>query len=104
MANKRDFKKAIQTACSVIAGECIMAQEANQNEEWDGLIIDAALLQQEAVNCTATRFDKKRADFANAKEYRKARRSFFKNMEKEVVEYMQQQVGEIAKKMNELRK
>lgn len=104
MANKRNFKKAIKAACSIIAGECFMAQEANQNEEWDSLVIDAALVQQEAVNRTSARFDKKRKDFANNKEYRKARRAFFKNVEKEVVEYMRQEVGDIAKRMNELRK
>ncbi len=103
MANNRDFKKAIKTACSVIAGECIMAQEKDQKKEWDSLVIDAALVQQEAVNRTSVKFDKKPAEFANGREYRRARRAFFKGVEKEITEYMRQEVGEIAKKMNDLR-
>ena len=53
MASKRQIKKAIRNACGDIAGECIFAESAfgeNKIEEWDSIIIDTALLQEEAVN------------------------------------------------------
>ena len=54
MANKRDLKKAIRRSCGSIAGECIFIQDMLQDnanaEQWDSIILDAALLQQEAVN------------------------------------------------------
>ena len=50
MASKRQIKKAIQNACGDIAGECIFAESAfgeDKIEQWDSIIIDTALLQQE---------------------------------------------------------
>lgn len=105
MANKRQIKKAIQNACGDIAGECIFAESAfgaGKTEEWDSIIIDTALLQQEAVNRVNNRFDKKVKDFANRKEYNKARRAFFKEREKELSEYFRAEVENIAKRMNDL--
>ena len=105
MASKRQIKKAIQDACSNIAGECIFAESAfgeKKQEEWDSIIIDTALLQQEAINRTNNRFDKKVKDFANHKEYNKARRAFFKQCEKELSEYFRAEVNNIAKRMNDL--
>ena len=105
MANKRDIKKAIQRACGDIAGECIFAEPAfgeGKIEQWDSVIIDTALLQQEAVNRVNNRFGKKVKEFANRKEYNKARRAFFKQCEKELSEYFRAEVENIAKRMNEL--
>ncbi len=105
MANKRDIKKAIQRACGDIAGECIFAESAfgeGKIEQWDSVIIDTALLQQEAVNRVNNRFGKKVKEFANRKEYNKARRAFFKQCEKELSEYFRAEVENIAKRMNEL--
>jgi len=105
MANKRQIKKAIQRACDDIAGECIFAESAfgeNKLDEWDSIIVDVNLLQQEAINRVSNRFDKKVKDFANRKEYNKARRAFFKQCEKELGEYFRAEVNNIAKRMNEL--
>ena len=105
MANKRDIKKAIQRACGDIASECIFAESAfgeDKIEEWDSVIIDTALLQQEAVNRVNNRFGKKVKEFANRKEYNKARRAFFKQCEKELSEYFRGEVENIAKRMNDL--
>ena len=105
MANKRQIKKAIQNACGDIAGECIFAESAfgsDKLEEWDSIIIDTALLQQEAVNRVNNRFGKKVKDFANRKEYKKARRAFFKEREKELSEYFRAEVENLAKRMNDL--
>ena len=105
MANKRQIKKAIQEAGGDIASECIFAESAfgeDKIEQWDSIIIDTALLQQEAVNRVNNRFGKKVKDFANRKEYNKARRVFFKQCEKELSEYFRTEVNNIAKRMNEL--
>ena len=105
MASKRQTKKAIRNACGDIAGECIFAESAfgeNKLEEWDSIIIDTALLQQEAVNRVNNKFDKKVKDFANRKEYNKARRAFFRQCEKELSEYFRGEVENITKRMNAL--
>lgn len=105
MASKRQIKKAIQNACGSIAGECIFAESAfgdNNLEQWDSIIVDTALLQQEAINRVSNQFGKKVKDFANRKEYNKARRAFFKQCEKELSEYFRAEVDNIAKRMNEL--
>ena len=105
MASKRQIKKAIMNACGDIAGECIFAESAfgeGKIAEWDSIIIDTALLQQEAVNRVNNRFDKNVKDFANRKEYNKARRAFFKQCEKELTEYFHAEVENIAKRMNGL--
>ena len=105
MASKRQLKRAIQNACGEIAGECIFAESAfgeGKLEEWDSIIIDTALLQQEAVNRVSSRFEKKPKDFANRKEYNKARREFYKQCEKELSDYFRAEVDNIAKRMNDL--
>ena len=105
MASKRQIKKAIQCACGDIAGECIFAESAfgeNNLEQWDSIIVDTALLQQETVKRVNKHFGKKVKDFANRKEYNKARRAFFKQQEKELSEYFRANVDNIAKRMNEL--
>ncbi len=105
MANKREIKKAIQRACGDIASECIFAESAfgeDKIEQWDSIIIDTALLQQEAVNRVNNHFGKAVKEFPNHKEYNKARRVFFKQCEKELSEYFRAQVENIAKRMNEL--
>ena len=105
MASKRQLKRAIQNACGEIAGECIFAESAfgeGKLDEWDSIIIDTALLQQEAVNRVNNKFGKKVKDFANRKEYNKARREFYKQCEKELSDYFRAEVDNIAKRMNDL--
>ena len=105
MASKKQIKKAIMNACSEIAGECIFTESAfgeNKRDEWDSIIIDTALLQQEAVNRVNNKVGKKVKEFANRKEYNKARRTFFKQCEKELSEYFRAEVDNIAKRMNAL--
>lgn len=106
MANKRQLKKAIYRTCGDVAGECIFAADAFGTEEnyekWDQIIIDAALLQAEAVKRVSTAFDKQPKDFANGKEFKKAHRAFAKQVVKEISELMTSKLQEIAGKMNEL--
>ena len=105
MASKRQTKKAIRNACGDIAGECIFVESAfgeNNVEQWDSIIVDTAMLQQTAVKRVNMRFDKKVKDFANRKEYNKARRAFIKQREKELSDYFHAEVENIAKRMNDL--
>ena len=106
MASKRQLKKAIYRSCGEIAGECIYAQEAlapNSNPaDWDSIIIDVALLQTEAVNRVSVNYDRTRGEFANAREYRKARAKYFKEVEKALGRYMREQTEQVAAAMNKL--
>jgi len=105
MASKRQLKKAIREACGDIASECIFAESAfgeDKLEQWDGIIIDTALLQQEALNRVGPAFDKKPSEFANKKDYNKARRQFYKQQEQELSAYFRGEVEKIVARMNEL--
>ncbi len=105
MANKRQLKKAIRYACGEMAGECIFASETLEGTDiakWDHIILDIALLQEEAVNRIAAKFDQKPKDFETAKAYNDARRAYFKKAEKELSEYMHSETGKIAEAMNAL--
>lgn len=86
MANKRQLKKAIQRACGEMAGECIMAQELlstdDKREQWDGIIVDIAMLQSAAVKRVGNNFSK--AD------------------EKALTEFFRAEAEKIASKMNAL--
>ena len=105
MANKRQLKKAIGYACGEMAGECFFAQETFENtnpEAWDKIVLDIALLQAEAVNRVSVDFDKVPKDFANGREYKKARRAYFKAVEKAISSYMKEESEKIVGEMNAL--
>lgn len=106
MANKRQLKKAICRTCGEVAGECIFACETFGKEEdyekWDKIILEVALLQAEAVNRVSEPFKQKPNEFANDKEYKKARRAHSKKVVNEITQLMTNTLQEVAKKMNEL--
>ncbi len=105
MANKRQLKKAIRRACGKIAGECLTAQVAlpeTNPESWDELVVEAAMLQVAAIKRAHPVFGTKPKECANGKEYKKARRAFFKENEKELTAFMRDEVGKIADQMNKL--
>ena len=105
MANKRQLKKAIGYACGEMAGECFFAQNTFENtnpEDWDKIVLDIALLQAEAVNRVSVDFDKVPKDFASGKEYKKARRTYFKAVEKALANYMKEESEKIVGAMNAL--
>ncbi|MBQ2075444.1 MAG: hypothetical protein II691_04620 [Muribaculaceae bacterium] len=107
MANKRQLKKAIGYACGEMAGECFFAQNTFENtnpEDWDKIVLDIALLQAEAVNRVSVDFDKVPKDFASGKEYKKARRTYFKAVEKALANYMKEESEKIVSQMNALAK
>lgn len=105
MANKRNLKKAIRFACGDMAGECIFAENTIEGTDvatWDQIILDIALLQEEAVNRVSVSFDKVPRDFENKKDYNKARHTYFKAVEKALAEYMRTETEQIVAAMNAL--
>ena len=105
MANKRQMKKAISNACIEMANECLFAQGAFENtnpEDWDKVIDDIAELQDQALKRVSVDFDKVPKDFANGKEYRKARRTYFKAVESAMGKFMQEGGEKIVGEMNAL--
>ncbi len=105
MANKRDLKKAIRFACGDMAGKCVVAESAIKDtdvEAWDKIILDIALLQEEAVNRVSVSYDKVQRDFDDKKAYNKARRAYFKAVEKALGDYMRGETEKIVEKMNAL--
>ena len=107
MANKRQLKKAIGYACGEMAGECYFAQNTFDHtnpEDWDKIILDIAMLQVNAVKRVSVDFDKVPKDFASGKEYNKARRTYFKAVEKALGNYMKEESEKIVAEMNALAK
>ena len=107
MANKRQIKKAICRSCGEIAGVCLTTQAVDDSanfEKWDEIVIDAALLQVGALKQVAPHFGKKVKDFPTPRDYRKARREFYRDNEKRLSEYMNENVQLLAKRINELKK
>lgn len=105
MANKRQLKKAIQYACGEMAGECFFAQNTFENtnpEEWDKIVLDIAMLQGSAIKRVSVDYDKIPKDFENGKEYNKARRTYFKAVEKAIGNYMKEESEKIVGQMNAL--
>ena len=106
MANKRQLKKAICRTCGDVAGECIFAAETFGNEanyeNWDKIILEVALLQAEAVSRVSESFKKQPKEFANGKDYKKARRAHSKQVVNGICELMTTTLKEVAAKMNEL--
>ena len=107
MANKRQMKTAISNACIEMANECLFAQRTFENtsrEEWDKIIDDIAELQDQAFKRVSVDFDKVPKDFDNGREYRRARRTYFKAVEKAIGKFMQEGGEKIVGKMNALAK
>ena len=105
MANKRQLKKAISYACGDMAGECFFAQNVFENtdpEAWEQIVIDIAILQSKATKRVSVDFDKVPKDFASGKEYKKARRTYFKAVEKAIGNFMKEESEKIVNNMNAL--
>jgi hypothetical protein len=105
MANKRELKKAIKMACGEIAGQCLMAESSLKDadiDKWDNIIVNAAMLQKEAVTRVSVEFDKTPKDFESKSAYNAARKAYFKGMEKSIADYMHTEVAKIVEAMNAL--
>ena len=105
MANKRELKKAIKMSCGEIAGQCLMAESSLKDadiDKWDNIIVNAAMLQKEAVTRVSAEFDKTPKDFESKSAYNAARKAYFKGVEKSIADYMHTEVAKIVEAMNAL--
>lgn len=78
--NKRQLKKAINGLCGSLACDCVMVTSCMaeaDNDKVGNLVIDIARAQTKALKRASVSFDKTPRDFANMKEYHKARRTYF---------------------------
>lgn len=105
MANKRRLKKQIRYICGDLAGECIFAREiipGIDHDKANGIIIDIAALQSEALAKTTFAFDKSVRDFESRHAYRTARHSYFKNAYKTLLNEFNAGIDAVLKEMNGL--
>lgn len=103
MASKRFIKKQIRLVCGDIAGECITASwiiKKADSEKLRQCIIETAQLQSSALKHINISFDKTPKSFTSIRDYRKARRQYFKAAVKSFEKGFYNKVDEIVKEMN----
>lgn len=106
MANKRDLKKNIRYTCGDIAGECIFAEtvfDGIDANKMNAVIVKVAVLQEDAIKKISVSFDKAPRDFKNnMKEYRKARRDYYRECVKGIAKFMRESIESVVTDMNAL--
>ena len=104
MANKRILKKYIKNVCGDIAGECIFAKlyfGGVDCDKMDDIIVKTAFLQTNFIDKVSVCFDKAPKSFeGTAKEYRKAKKAYFKGCYKQLLADLQNEVNAIVAEMN----
>ena len=104
MANKKSIKKDIRRACGEIAGECIFAESAFNvdTEKMDDIVVRLALFQEKTLQKVNVAFDRTPKSFETLREYRKARRAYFKSCFKALREEIHAYFTETVNEMNAL--
>lgn len=103
MANKRNLKKQVKYLCGDMASECILAIELAPNldkEKMEDAIGQIAKLQFSTIGHITFSFDKSPRDFTSRKEYRHARKEYFKKAYSSIIKEFNAKVDEILKTMN----
>jgi len=103
MANKRNFKKYIDTVCKNIIADMTFAActvEGADVQAIDNASIELLKAGAEAVIKSSVKFDRTMSSFDNAHEYYKARRKFFNEVYKKVHEEFAQNVSQVLKSFN----
>lgn len=103
MANKRNLKKQVKYLCGDMASECILAIELAPNvnkEKMEDAIQQIAKLQFSTIGHATFSFDKSPRDFSSAKEYRHARKDYFKKAYSSIIKEFNTKVDDIIKMMN----
>ncbi len=103
MANKRDLKKQVRYICGDLAAECLIAGEYVDGVDRNAMraiVGKIAALQQNALEHCSFSFDKVPSDFDSRKEYRSARKDYFKKAFGTLREKFNARVLEIVKEMN----
>lgn len=105
MKSKRDLKKQIRYICGDLVGECMLIGEISAPEKQDEvaqLVIDIAVLQESTIAKASFSFDKCRADYDDAKAYRRARSEYYHAAFAKLHEEFNTTVSELVHRMNEL--
>ncbi len=103
MANIRDLKKEVRYVCGDLAVECLMARsyiKGVDSARMEAIVGDIAALQQTALSRVTFSFDKIPSDFESGREYRRARRAYFKKAYKSFREKFEGHVTDIVREMN----
>lgn len=105
MANKRQLKKYIRFICGSIACECITAREFIDDidpEKMNAIVVEVAMLQEQAVKNASFSFDKTPRDFESKKAYNKARRNYYSTAYTKLNAEFNEHIAKIVKEMNAL--
>ncbi len=103
MANIRELKKEVRYVCGDLAVECLMARsciEGIDSARMEAIVGEIADLQQTSLSRVTFNFDKIPSDFASGREYRTARRAYFKKAYRSFREKFEEHVTDIVREMN----
>lgn len=103
MSNKRSIKKAAKRTCGQIASECLCARSLVPGidvAKIEEAVISVAELQFTTVSAVTFAFDKGRSAFANAHDYKEARRKYFRKGYAKLKNDFIKGVEEVVAKMN----
>ncbi len=103
MANKRRLKKVIKAACGDMAGNCIITRNhvaGADARKMDDIIFKIAELQCVTIDNVSFSFDKSEQSFESHKDYRKARKVYFRKAYGKLLADFNKGVAEIVDLMN----
>jgi seryl-tRNA synthetase len=105
MKSKRDLKKQVRYVCCDIVSELLLVGELVPEEKQDEvaqLVVETAVLQEQTIKHATFGFDKSIRDFANGAEYRKARRSYYRQAYAALHKEFNESLAKIVDSLNDL--
>lgn len=106
MAKKRTLKKNITRISSDLLAANLLAKYAlpgTDIEATNAIIEEILGMEEKALSHISFSYDRTERDFANAKEFRRARHQYYKEAYAKLVLDFNQQLQDIIKKMNAAR-
>lgn len=103
MSSKRNLKKNVRYVCGDLAAECIIARNVVpdiDHKAMDGLVIEVARLQQNALKKISFSYDKTASDFATVAQYNRAKGVYMRKAFKSLKHEFNHEVNKIVKQMN----
>lgn len=105
MKSKRNLKKQIKYICGDLVGEALLAGEVcacDKQDEVAQLIVDLAVLQENALASCSFAFDKSRRDFSSEAEYNKAKHAYNRAAFSALHDKFNARVAELVHKLNQV--
>lgn len=104
MANKRQLKRSIKFICGDVAGECLFSEFAMQADgrKMSQIIVDLADLQDDTIRKVSVAFDKSAGSSKDKKEYKKAKRNYYKKAYSTLKQQFNEGLEGIVKDINSL--